>query len=62
MSRKDRITDRVMISRRLPIELWERFRLYCEYHVPRVSDTEMIEVAMEEFLEKREKEKARKSK
>lgn len=39
-----------MVSRRLERELWEKFQRYCEYHVPRVSDTEIVEKALREFL------------
>lgn len=60
MGRKKAGYDRAMVSRRLRRELWERFQLYCEYHVPRTSDTAMLEAAIQEYLDRHEPKKPKK--
>ena len=54
MTSKKKEDGRVMISRRIGVNLWERFRHFCEYHVPRTTDTAMLELALWEFLERRQ--------
>ena len=49
-----------MLSRRIPAPLMERFKHYCEHHVPRVTDTAILEAALEEYLDRHEP-KAKKS-
>ena len=46
-----------MVSRRLRRDLWERFQTYCEWHVPRASDTAILEAAIVEYLERHEAKK-----
>jgi hypothetical protein len=41
-----------MLSRRIDADLWRRFRDYVETIVPRTSDTAVLELAIEQFLER----------
>lgn len=43
-----------MLSRRVPLSLWQRFRSFCENYTPRTSDTAMIVRALTEFLDRHE--------
>lgn len=55
MGRKKVYTEElVMVSRRIPKSVWERFQHFCDYHVPRASDTEMMIKAFVEFLDRHE--------
>lgn len=45
---------KTMLSRRIDAELWERFQAYVETVVPRSTDTAVLELALVEFLERKE--------
>lgn len=47
--------EKAMVSRRIDAELWGRFRAYVETIVPRTTDTAVIELALQQFLDREEK-------
>lgn len=50
---------RFKLNRRIDPDLWERFRRFAENHTPRATDTELIERALAEFLDRHEKKQRR---
>jgi hypothetical protein len=47
-------SDKVMVSRRLPRALWQRVQDYSATITPRTTDTAIMELALEEYLERNE--------
>jgi hypothetical protein len=47
-------SERVMVSRRFNRAIWERFQAYVEGVSPRTTDTAVLELAMQEFLDRKE--------
>jgi hypothetical protein len=45
---------RVMVTRRLPRELWTRLQAYVDGIEPRTTDTAIIELALREYLDRHE--------
>lgn len=54
MSKKKADEGLIMVSRRIPVAVWQRFRRFCDYHVPRTTDTAILISAMEEYLDRHE--------
>jgi hypothetical protein len=47
-------TGRVMVTRRLPRDLWTRLQSYVASIEPRTTDTAIIELALKDYLDKHE--------
>jgi hypothetical protein len=47
-------SSRVMITRRLPRQLWDRLQTYAASFTPRTTDTAIIELALTEYLDRHE--------
>ena len=52
--KKDEDAGLAMVSRRLPVHLWQRFQALGASMRPRVSDTALLEEAISEYLERHE--------
>jgi hypothetical protein len=53
-------TNRVMVTRRLPRDLWTRLQNYVASIEPRTTDTAIIELALKDYLDKHEGTRKRK--
>jgi hypothetical protein len=52
---EEEVSGRVMVTRRLDRNLWDRVKAHAKTIVPRTTDTGIIEAALLEYLDRHEK-------